>query len=55
VSSALFFSDAVSEPRGGAPLAGEHSRAILEELGYDTGRIEELLAGAVTQHAPLEA
>jgi crotonobetainyl-CoA:carnitine CoA-transferase CaiB-like acyl-CoA transferase len=55
VSSALFFSDAVSEPRGGAPLAGQHSREVLEELGYDEGRIEELLAGAVTQHAPLGA
>jgi crotonobetainyl-CoA:carnitine CoA-transferase CaiB-like acyl-CoA transferase len=53
VSSALFFSDAESAPTGRAPLAGEHSREILEGLGYDEERIERLLAGAVLQHPPL--
>ena len=53
VSSALFFSDAESAPSGRAPLAGEHSRAILEGLGYEAGRIEALLVGPVRQHPPL--
>ena len=50
VSSAMFFSDATSEPSGAAPLAGEHSREILEELGYEAEEIAKLLDGAVTQH-----
>ena len=54
ISSALFFSDSGSEPSGRAPLAGEHSRGILEGLGYDDAKVEALLAGAVTQHPPLD-
>ena len=50
VSSALFFSDAESAPNRRAPLAGEHSREILEALGYGEARVGELLGGAVTQH-----
>lgn len=52
VSSALFLSDTESAPVGRAPLAGEHSREILESLGYDAARVETLLAGAVWQHPP---
>ena len=55
VSSAVFFSDTRSRPEGPAPLAGEHSQAILEELGYGTERVTELLAGAVAQHPPLRS
>ena len=54
VSSALFLSDTESAPTGRAPLAGEHSREILESLGYDSGKIEALLAGPVSQHPPFE-
>ena len=53
VSSAMFFSDATSAPAGGAPLAGEHSRELLEELGFDADRVGSLLDGAVTQHPAL--
>ena len=53
MSSAMFFSDATSAPAGGAPLAGEHSRELLEELGYDADRVRSLLDGAVTQHRML--
>jgi CoA:oxalate CoA-transferase len=50
VSSAMFFSDSTSEPSGGAPLAGQHSREILEQLEFEPGEIVKLLDGAVTQH-----
>lgn len=52
VGSAMFFSDAAAGPRDAAPLAGEHSRAILQELDYPAGRVEELIAGGVVfEHA----
>ncbi|MCL4768451.1 MAG: CoA transferase [Hyphomicrobiaceae bacterium] len=41
--------------RYGAPLAGEHSRAILAEIGYPTERIEELLRGGVIAETPSPA
>ena len=50
VSSAMFFSDATSAPSGAAPLAGEHSRELLEQLGYDADKVESLLDRAVVQH-----
>lgn len=50
VSSPLFFSEAVSEPSGGAPLAGQHTCEILAELKYDASAIAELLAKGVAQH-----
>ena len=53
VSSALFLSDTESAPTGRAPMVGEHSREVLESLGYDGERIESLLAGPVSQHPPI--
>ena len=50
-SSPLFFSDAESSPAGAAPLAGEHTRAVLSELGYAEAEIESLLAAGVAQAA----
>lgn len=53
VGSPLFFSDAASGPTSRAPLAGEHSRAILAELGYAPERIRALVdAGVVFEQAP---
>ena len=54
VSSALFLSETESSPIGRAPLAGEHSRELLESLGYDGAKVEALLAGPVSQHPPIE-
>ena len=34
-------------PRDVAPLAGKHSRAILEELDYAPDRVAELIAEGV--------
>jgi crotonobetainyl-CoA:carnitine CoA-transferase CaiB-like acyl-CoA transferase len=52
-SSPLFFSDAVSAPAGPAPLAGEHTRAVLSELGYEDSAIEQVLqAGAAQSVSP---
>ena len=34
-------------PAGRRPLAGEHSRAILEELDYAPDRVAELIAEGV--------
>ena len=33
--------------RFGAPLVGEHSREILEDIGYSTERINELLGSGI--------
>jgi crotonobetainyl-CoA:carnitine CoA-transferase CaiB-like acyl-CoA transferase len=55
IGSPLHFSDVASGPTGApAPLAGEHTRAILiHELGYDAPRIEALLASrAIAEQAP---
>ncbi|WP_127144370.1 CaiB/BaiF CoA transferase family protein [Pelagibacterium montanilacus] len=44
----ISFSKSPSELRFGAPLAGQHSREVLAELGYDEARIAALeAAGAV--------
>ncbi len=54
VGSPLFFSGTASEPRAGAPLAGQHTRELLrDELGYAPERIEQLLAsgGVIEQPA----
>lgn len=51
VRSPLFFSEASSAPLGGAPLAGQHTRDVLAELGYDDDRIAELFSrGVAKQH-----
>jgi crotonobetainyl-CoA:carnitine CoA-transferase CaiB-like acyl-CoA transferase len=34
-----------------APRAGEHTREILRELGYDAGRIDALLAAGTVREA----
>lgn len=40
-------------PGGPAPLLGEHSTAVLQDLGYDAAAIQSLLAqGVVVQGAP---
>jgi crotonobetainyl-CoA:carnitine CoA-transferase CaiB-like acyl-CoA transferase len=45
---AIRFSKTPSTVERGAPLAGEHTRAVLREAGYDEARIEALIAaGAV--------
>ena len=45
---AIRFSKTPSMVERGAPLAGEHTRAVLREAGYDEARIEALIAaGAV--------
>ena len=41
------FEKTPSSVRFGAPLVGEHSREILESIGYSTERIDELLGGRV--------
>jgi crotonobetainyl-CoA:carnitine CoA-transferase CaiB-like acyl-CoA transferase len=41
------FSKTPSTVERGAPLAGEHSREILREAGYDEARIDQLLAQGV--------
>lgn len=50
VDSALFFSETVSSATGPAPLAGQHSRDVLREAGYDDARIEAaLVSGGVAE------
>ena len=49
VNSPLYFSDTVSEPRGGPPLAGQHTREVLAELGYDESAIAALLERSIAQ------
>lgn len=53
ISSPLFLSNSENAPTGGAPLAGEHSRQILELLGYDEDKVKALLSGPVRQHPPV--
>ena len=55
VGSSLHFTGAASGPAGPAPLAGEHTAAVLrDELRYDPARVEALLSSgaAVDQPAP---
>jgi crotonobetainyl-CoA:carnitine CoA-transferase CaiB-like acyl-CoA transferase len=50
---AIKFSKTPSVVARGAPLAGQHSREVLAEAGYDAARIEALLqAGAVAEEKP---
>ena len=49
VDSALFFSDAESTAAGPAPLAGEHTRVILEECGYTEKAILALIESGAAQ------
>ena len=50
IGSPLFFSDAESAPLGGAPLAGQHTKPILLELGYSGARIAELIESGAAEH-----
>jgi formyl-CoA transferase/CoA:oxalate CoA-transferase len=43
IGSPLHFSEAASGPQSPSPLAGEHSKAILNELGYTNTQILHLL------------
>jgi len=43
IGSPLHFSEAASGPQSPSPLAGEHSKAILNELGYTDTQILQLL------------
>ncbi len=53
VDSSLFFSEAESTAAGPAPLAGQHTRAILAEAGYDARAVETLIGvGAAQEQAP---
>jgi crotonobetainyl-CoA:carnitine CoA-transferase CaiB-like acyl-CoA transferase len=48
------FEGTPSEMRRGAPLLGEHSFEILQELGWDSGLIRELMAQKVVQVSEAE-
>ncbi|TAK75706.1 MAG: CoA transferase [Dehalococcoidia bacterium] len=53
VDSSFFFSEAESTAAGPAPLAGQHTRAILAEAGYDARAVETLIGvGAAQEQAP---
>ncbi len=53
VGSPLHFSDAASGPAGPAPLAGEHTAAVLrDDLGYDAARVEALLSSGAAVDQP---
>ena len=45
------FSKTPSRVERGAPLAGEHSRAVLKEAGFDDARIDALVAGGAVAEA----
>jgi crotonobetainyl-CoA:carnitine CoA-transferase CaiB-like acyl-CoA transferase len=54
IASPLHMSEADTRPAGPAPLAGEHTRALLRELlDYDDGRIEALLSSGATAEQPV--
>ncbi len=55
VDSSLFFSEAESTAAGPAPLAGQHTRAILEECGYPADAVTALLTGGAAQEQVLPA
>jgi crotonobetainyl-CoA:carnitine CoA-transferase CaiB-like acyl-CoA transferase len=44
---AINFSRTPSTVARGAPLAGEHSREVLRELGLDDKRIDDLIAARI--------
>ncbi len=43
------FSRSTAAIRSGAPLLGEHTRAVLRDLGYAEGEIDELLSAATVR------
>lgn len=49
VSSPLFFSESSSAPEGAAPLAGQHTFEVLDELGYSESQIEQLHQSGIIQ------
>ncbi len=50
VAPPMHFDNAPTRPAGPTPGAGQHTAAVLREIGYDDARIEELCrAGAVRQ------
>ena len=55
VDSSLFFSDAESTAAGAAPLAGQHTRAILEECGYASDAAQALIASGAAQEQAVPA
>ncbi|TAJ21669.1 MAG: CoA transferase [Dehalococcoidia bacterium] len=55
VDSSLFFSDAESTAAGPAPLAGQHTRAILAECGYASDTVAALLGSGAAQEQGLPA
>lgn len=55
VDSPLFFSDAESTAAGPAPLAGQHTRALLAECGYAPDAAAALLASGAAQEQAVPA
>ena len=51
VGSPLRFSGASSAPAGGAPLAGQHTEAILRELGYDQAAVKRFIESGAVESA----
>jgi crotonobetainyl-CoA:carnitine CoA-transferase CaiB-like acyl-CoA transferase len=52
IRSPLFFSAAASGPAAGAPLAGQHTRTVLRELGRSDADIDGLVARGAVEEAP---
>jgi formyl-CoA transferase len=47
IASAMRFSRTPTSIRTAGPLLGEHSRAVLDELGWRRERVESLVAAGV--------
>lgn len=47
VASPVDFNGGGSAVRGVTPSAGQHTREVLRELGYDDGKIEAMIQAAV--------
>ena len=54
ISSPIHLSNADTGPTAGPPLAGEHSRDVLAELGRSTEQIDALFAGGVVSESLAE-
>jgi crotonobetainyl-CoA:carnitine CoA-transferase CaiB-like acyl-CoA transferase len=52
VGTLIDFSETPGHIAGPAPLVGQHSREILEWLGYPPSRIDELIAAGIVQQSP---
>jgi crotonobetainyl-CoA:carnitine CoA-transferase CaiB-like acyl-CoA transferase len=50
VASPAGLSDTPGLNRGPSPLLGQHTTEVLAELGYDEGRIAELVGSVCIQH-----